>query len=242
MEATYFASPEAFRRWLERHHASATELWVGFHKRATGRPSMTWPESVDEALCFGWIDGIRKRVDDDRYVIRFTPRRSRSIWSLVNLRRVKALIEAGRMCPAGLAAYEARDPKRSGLYSFERAAAQFSPSQEKRLRANARAWAFFESRPPWYRRVATHWVTSAKQEATRERRLEALIRDSAAGLQVGPLRRPGTPAGATKTPATKTRASAKTAKARPSTKTERRGVKARGTSKQRRKRSPSRRP
>src|SRR4051812_14639401 len=119
MDATYFDSPLAFRRWLKRHHRTAPELWVGYHKKATGRPSLTWQESVDEALSFGWIDGLRRRVDDERYVIRFTPRRAGSIWSTVNVRRARALIEEGRMQPAGLTAFAGADPKKSGVYSFE---------------------------------------------------------------------------------------------------------------------------
>ncbi|HVE78212.1 MAG TPA: YdeI/OmpD-associated family protein [Gemmatimonadaceae bacterium] len=188
--ATFFADPAAWRRWLERHHATDTELWVGFYKKATGRPSITWPESVDGALCFGWIDGVRKSIDESSYRIRFTPRRPRSIWSAVNLRRVQALIEAGLVAPAGMRAFEARDPKRSGLYSFEqRKEAALAPADEARFRANAGAWKFFQARPPGYRRMATWWVVSAKREATRQRRLAALIEDSARGRAIG-LARP----------------------------------------------------
>jgi uncharacterized protein YdeI (YjbR/CyaY-like superfamily) len=164
---------------------------VGFHKRGTGRPSLTWPESVDEALCFGWIDGIRRRIDDERYSIRFTPRRPGSIWSLVNTRRVAALEREGRMHEAGLKAFRQRDPKRTGIYSFEREKpATFPPELERIFRANKDAWAYFESSAPWYRRVTTHWVTSAKQDATRERRLAHLIACSARGKKID-LMKPG---------------------------------------------------
>ena len=189
-QATYFESPAAFRRWLEAHHASADELIVGFHKTHTGRPTLTWPESVDEALCFGWIDGIRRRVDDDRYTIRFTPRRRHSIWSLVNIRRVAALIAEGRMQPSGLRAFEARRDDRSGVYAFERATpAAFSAADERRFKTHRKAWAFFQSQPPGYRKVAMHWVTSAKRPETREKRLATLIADSEAGLRIAQLRR-----------------------------------------------------
>lgn len=187
----YFATPERFRLWLERHHGKAAELWVGFLKRGTGKPSITWPEAVDEALCFGWIDGIRKRVDDERYVIRFTPRRPRSIWSVVNVRRVKALTNSGRMRPAGLKAFEALHQARSGVYSFEQRPKRLEPAFEKRFRADRGAWAFFQKQPPWYRRTSIFWVMSAKKEETRMRRLETLIRDSAAGRSIKPLTRSG---------------------------------------------------
>lgn len=185
--AIYFESAEAWRRWLDRHHATVAAVWVGYHKRATQTPSMTWPESVDEALCYGWIDGVRKRIDDHRYVIRFTPRRPRSIWSSINIRRVEALIRDGRMLPPGRAAFEAREAARSGIYSFEQKPQALSAEYEARLRASRKAWAFFESQPPWYRRTSSFWVMSAKREETRLRRLETLIRDSAAGRRIGLL-------------------------------------------------------
>jgi uncharacterized protein YdeI (YjbR/CyaY-like superfamily) len=162
------------------------------YKKGSGRPSITWPEAVDEALCYGWIDGIRKSIDDTRYKNRFTPRRKGSNWSDVNIARVAALTKEGRMRPTGLAAFEARVPEKSGVYSFEqREAVTLGETFEHRFRQNAKAWAFFESQAPYYRRVATFWVMSAKQEATRERRLAALIDDSAAGRRIGPMRRPG---------------------------------------------------
>lgn len=190
LAATFFTSPAGFRTWLVRHHRSATALWVGFHKKGTGRPTLTWPESVDEALCFGWIDGIRRSVDQDRYAIRFTPRKRGSTWSLVNVRRAAQLIAEQRMQPAGLAAYEAREASKTGVYSFEqRQAPALDAASEKRFRANAEAWRWFESQPPGYRRLAFFWVVSAKREETRARRLDTLIADSAAKRRIGPLRR-----------------------------------------------------
>jgi uncharacterized protein YdeI (YjbR/CyaY-like superfamily) len=194
LKPKFFATPEDFRSWLEKHHADTPELWVGFHKKDTGRPSVTWPESVDEALCVGWIDGLRKSIDAHSYMIRFTPRKPGSIWSAVNTRRANDLIKTGRMTPAGLRAFQGRDPKKTNLYSFEqRQASQLDPVLEKGLRANRDAWKFFESQPQGYRRTAIFWVMSAKQAETRERRLDTLIRDSAAGLRVGPLRRTPAP-------------------------------------------------
>jgi uncharacterized protein YdeI (YjbR/CyaY-like superfamily) len=165
---------------------------VGFYKKGSARPSIAWPEAVDEALCFGWIDGVRRTIDDESYRIRFTPRRPRSIWSAVNVKRVAALTEAGRMTDAGLRAFAARTAARTGVYSFEqRSEPTLSPRDAKRLRANAAAWKFFQAQPPSYRRPATWWVVSAKQEATREKRLATLITDSAAGRRIKPLARPG---------------------------------------------------
>jgi uncharacterized protein YdeI (YjbR/CyaY-like superfamily) len=192
MEPRFFSTPEDFRAWLEEHHESETVLWVGFYKVATGRASITWPESVDEALCFGWIDGLRKKVDEESYMIRFTPRKPDSNWSAKNLSRIEELIDEGRVRPAGLEIYEARDPDRSKVYSFERRkAAKLDTEQEARFRAHEAAWSFFRDQPPWYRRAAIHWVISAKREQTRTRRLDTLIEDSAAERWIGPLRRPG---------------------------------------------------
>ena len=183
---TFFPTAADFRRWLQRHHASASELWVGFYKKATGKPSLTWQESVDEALCFGWIDGVRKSVDADSYVNRFTPRKPGSTWSVVNTRRVEQLIREGRMHPAGLAAFNARDPKKS-LSTFEqRRNATLDAAAEAHFRRNAAAWRFFESQPPGYRRIAIFYVISAKKEETRRRRLETLIETCAAGRRLGP--------------------------------------------------------
>lgn len=196
MPPTYFASPALFRAWLEDHHATAAELVVGFYKRGTNRPSMTWPESVSEALCFGWIDGVRHNVDARRYTIRFTPRRKGSIWSAKNITTAEQLIRDGRMMPAGAAAFAARDEKRSRVYSFEREkAAELSPADAARFQTNTRAWTYFQEQPPWYRRTSYHWVISAKRDETREKRLATLIADSAAkrwikGLQRAPKKTP----------------------------------------------------
>jgi uncharacterized protein YdeI (YjbR/CyaY-like superfamily) len=189
VKPTFFAGPADFRAWLAEHHADETELLVGFYKRASGRPSITWQESVDEALCFGWIDGVRRSIDGDSYSIRFTPRQKRSTWSAVNIRRAGELIEEGRMAPAGKAAFEARTDDRSAIYSYEqRHNATLEPEQQQRFEADATAWKWFSDQPPSYRRTAVHWVTSAKKPETRERRLAALIEDSAAGRKVKPLR------------------------------------------------------
>ncbi len=178
---TFFASAADFRAWLEAQHASATELLVGFHKVGSGQPSMTWSESVDEALCWGWIDGVRKRIDDARYQIRFTPRRPGSIWSLVNVRKVATLIEQGRMRPAGLAAYAARSESKTGVDAFERAlAAELDAAELGRFQQQPAAWDCFEATPPSCRKVVLHWVASAKQPATRARRLAQLIEACAA--------------------------------------------------------------
>jgi uncharacterized protein YdeI (YjbR/CyaY-like superfamily) len=191
VEPTFFATPAAFRAWLERHHADERELLVGFYKKGSGRPSLTWPESVDEALCFGWIDGVRRSIDADSYSIRFTPRQKRSIWSAVNIKRAEELIAEGRMTAAGRAALAARTEDRSRVYSHERRAApELDPAQQARFEANAAAWEWFQGRPPSYRRQALHWVTSAKRPETRDRRLATLIADSAAGRTVKPLTRP----------------------------------------------------
>ena len=187
----FFTKPEQFRAWLDKNHTKATELWVGFHKRATGKTSLTWPQSVDEALCYGWIDGIRKSLGAESYTIRFTPRKATSLWSTVNTRRIAELIAEGRVLPAGLAAFGRRDPVRSGVYSYEqRLNAKLDAEQERRFRANKKAWAYFESEAPWYRRAATHWVVSAKREETRERRLTTLIECSARGERIGALKLP----------------------------------------------------
>lgn len=189
MDAKFFATPAEWAAWLEEHHGKRSELLVGFYKRDSGKPSMTWHESVDVALCFGWIDGVRRRIDDQSYSIRFTPRKATSIWSAVNCRRVGELKKQGLMRPAGLKAFEAREKTRSGVYSFEQQEVQFSPEQERRLRAAKPAWEFFEARPAWYRKAATWWVVSAKQEKTRERRLAQLIEDSENGRTLAHLTR-----------------------------------------------------
>jgi uncharacterized protein YdeI (YjbR/CyaY-like superfamily) len=173
---TFFASPHDFRAWLEAHHDSFRELLVGFHKKDSGRPSMTWPESVAEALCFGWIDGVRKSIDETSYTIRFTPRKPTSNWSSININLVRGLTKKGRMHPAGLKAFAARSPRKSGIYSYEqRKSAQFTGEQEKQFRACRAAWEFFRSQAPWYQRLTTFWITSAKKEETRLKRLCVLI-------------------------------------------------------------------
>jgi uncharacterized protein YdeI (YjbR/CyaY-like superfamily) len=195
----FFAAPSEFRAWLELHHATSAELLVGFYKKGSGKPSITWPESVDEALCFGWIDGVRRSLGDDAYTIRFTLRKTTSIWSAINVGKVAELEKLGKMRDAGRRAFAARTAAKTGVYSFERSrAASFTDAQERALRANRKAAAFFDAQPPWYRRTATHWVISAKREETRTRRLAQLIADSAAGRTIGPLTRP---AGAPKNPA-----------------------------------------
>jgi len=192
MKPTYFPAPADFRAWLEAHHETAEELLVGFHKKGSGKPSLTWPESVDEALCFGWIDGVRKSLGETSYTIRFTPRRPTSIWSDVNVGRVKDLEKQGRLRPAGRRAFAARRAEKTGVYAFEqRRPAKLSKEQEASLRANRKAAAFFDAQPPWYRRTATHWIVRAKRPETRERRLALLIKDCAAGRRIGPLTRPG---------------------------------------------------
>ncbi|OGU04455.1 MAG: bacteriocin-protection protein [Gemmatimonadetes bacterium RBG_16_66_8] len=191
MKPRFFATPAKWRAWLAANHASADELWVGFYKKASGRPSITWPESVDEALCYGWIDGVRRSVDADRYMIRFTPRREGSTWSAVNVRRANELIRLRRMRAAGLREFEKRQDENSGIYSFEqRKALRLPPAYARALRANGPAWKFFQGEAPSYRRTATFWVISAKREETKLKRLKTLVEDSARGQRIGPLRRP----------------------------------------------------
>jgi uncharacterized protein YdeI (YjbR/CyaY-like superfamily) len=189
-EIHFFASPRDFGRWLGKNHATAEECWVGFHKRKTGTPSLTWPESVDEALCYGWIDGIRKSVDGDRYTIRFTPRKPRSTWSAINVKRVAVLTDEGRMRSAGLTAFNARDEKRTAIYAYEQRQAGLSAAYEKAFKQHPDAWKFYQSKAPWYRRTSAYWVMSAKKEETRERRLATLIEDSANHRTIKHLTRP----------------------------------------------------
>ena len=180
MKPTFFAQPSGFRAWLAKHHLSADELLVGFHKKDSGKVSITWPESVDQALCFGWIDGVRRRIDEVSYTIRFTPRRPNSIWSTVNIKRVVVLTEQGLMGPAGLAAFERRSEEKSSIYAYEqRKSAALSPEHEKKFRASRKAWAFFQAQAPSYQRVMIYQIVSAKKEETRLKRLEALIEISA---------------------------------------------------------------
>jgi uncharacterized protein YdeI (YjbR/CyaY-like superfamily) len=189
-EPRFFKSPKEWRAWLEKNHAKATELLVGFHKTKTGNGGLTYKQALDEALAFGWIDAVRGG-GDLTWSIRFTPRKPRSIWSAVNIKRIAELKAAGRMHAAGIAAFETRDPAQQKKYSFENPDARLSPADTRRFRAHEKAWANFEKMPPSYRHPAVWWVVSAKQAATRERRLATLIADSAAGQRVKHLRRPG---------------------------------------------------
>ncbi|MCI0397734.1 MAG: YdeI/OmpD-associated family protein [Chloroflexi bacterium] len=194
MNPTFFATPSEFRAWLEVYHDKAQELWVGYYKKGLGRPSITWPESVDQALCFGWIDGLRKSIDEASYMIRFTPRKPRSTWSAVNVKRVQELTALGLMRPAGLQAFEERAPERSGIYSYEQKDnVALDAAGEQQFRANAKAWDFFQAQPAWYRRAAVWWVVSAKREETRRKRLTRLIEDSEHGRTIPSLTRPARP-------------------------------------------------
>ncbi len=190
MKPTYFATPSDFRAWLKDQHASVDELWVGFFKRGSGKPSITWPEAVDVALCYGWIDGVRRSVDDDRYTMRFTPRRPGSVWSARNVGRAEELTRKGLMRAPGKSAFEQRVKENSGAYSYEqRRSVKLDRSYERQLRDNADAWSFFQGQPPSYRRAAIWWVVSAKKEETRLRRLAMLIQDSENGRTIKPLTR-----------------------------------------------------
>jgi uncharacterized protein YdeI (YjbR/CyaY-like superfamily) len=180
----FFRTPSDFRNWLEKNHATATELWVGFYKKNSGKPSITWPESVDEALCFGWIDGIRKRVDEISYQIRFTPRRRGSIWSSINIKRAQALTKQKRMRPAGLKAFQARVEERSGIYSYEQRPAELPERYAKLLKKNKAAWDFFQAQPPSYRKMLSWYIVNAKKEETRSKRVARLIAESAKGKRL----------------------------------------------------------
>lgn len=183
----YFRSATEFRRWLEQNHDSADELWIGIYKKASGKKGITYKEAVDAALCFGWIDGLAKSVDEARYMQRFTPRRAKSVWSAVNVKRVEELKKLGLMHPAGEKAFAQRDPSRTGLYSFENRPRSLPPAMERRFRAKRKAWDFFQAQPPGYKKAAIWWVTSAKRDDTKERRLATLIEDSAAGRRIKSL-------------------------------------------------------
>ena len=187
MKPRYFASRSAFRSWLEQHHAEVRELWVGFYRKESGKGGITYPQALDQALCFGWIDGLRKSVDYSSYTIRFTPRKADSIWSAINTRRVEELTNAGWMQQPGLTAFKTRDLKKSQQYSYERDNCQFDPAYEKKFKANAKAWEFFRAQAPWYQRTTTWWVVSARKEETRLKRLVTLIGDSEKGRRIGLL-------------------------------------------------------
>jgi uncharacterized protein YdeI (YjbR/CyaY-like superfamily) len=191
LNPSFFAKPSEFHAWLAKHHDKTQEIWVGFHKKGSGKPSITWTESVDEALCFGWIDSVRNSINDTSYAIRFTKRTARSIWSAVNIKRAKELISLGRMQPAGLEAFQRRTDERSAIYSYEqRQSAKLSGAFEKQFRANKKAWEFFRAQAPWYQKVAAFWVVSAKRDDTRLKRLTRLIEDSENGRTIPPLTRP----------------------------------------------------
>jgi uncharacterized protein YdeI (YjbR/CyaY-like superfamily) len=188
MNPAFFENQSDLRKWFEENHEKIKELWVGYHKKASGKPSITWPQSVDEALCFGWIDGIRKSINETSYKIRFTPRKPKSIWSNVNINKVEELKKLDLMRPAGLAIYEKREEKNSGIYSFEKKLIKFEEEYEIKFQKNKKAWKFFKSQVPSYQKPAINWVMSAKQESTRMSRLSTLISDSEAGTKIKPLR------------------------------------------------------
>lgn len=187
MKPRFLASQSAFRKWLEQHHAETRELWVGFYRKESGKGGITYPQALDEALCFGWIDGLRKAVDDSSYIVRFTPRKPDSIWSAVNVRHIERLIESGQMQKPGLNAFKTRDLRKSQLYSYERYNCKLETAHEKQFKANAKSWEFFCAQAPWYRRTTTWWVVSARREETRLKRLATLIADSEKGRRIGLL-------------------------------------------------------
>jgi uncharacterized protein YdeI (YjbR/CyaY-like superfamily) len=189
--AVFFPSQARFRAWLRKNGAKAAELLVAPHKAGSGKGGLTYPQALDEALCAGWIDGVRKNLDATSYTVRFTPRKAKSYWSAVNVRHFERLSKEGRIQPKGLAAFRARDAAETARYSFERAASKLDAAQERAFRANRKAWDYFQSQAPWYRRTATFWVTSARQEETRARRLATLIADSGRGKRIGLLKYSG---------------------------------------------------
>lgn len=184
MKPIFFASQAEFRKWLEKNHEKETEVLAGFYKVGSGKPSMTWSESVDQALCFGWIDGVRRSVDAESYSIRFTPRRPRSVWSTINIKKIEELTKKGLMKPAGIAAFAKREEKRSGIYAYENSPIPLDKEFEKRFQKNKKAWEFFQSCGNWYRKQAARWVMSAKEEETKNRRFEKLLAESEAGRKV----------------------------------------------------------
>lgn len=186
----FFATPARLRAWLEANHAKAPELWVGMYRKATGKKSVTWPEVVDQALSFGWIDGVRYGLDDDSFATRLTPRRARSTWSAVNIKRVGELERLGLMRAAGRKAFAARDEERSRIYSYENRHLGLDPKLESAFKKHSVAWGFYSAQPPWYRNTAAYWVSSAKREETRARRFEKLIEHSRKGERIPPLARP----------------------------------------------------
>jgi len=179
MKPIFFSDQNEFRNWLEKNHQKESELFVGFYKIASGKPSMTWSQSVDQALCFGWIDGIRKSIDSESYCIRFTPRRAGSTWSLINIKKVEELKKSGLMTPEGIKAFKLKDEKKSQIYSYEKDSFRLGISYEKQFKENKSAWDFFLKQSPSYKKNVIYWIMSAKQEKTRESRLEKLIAQSA---------------------------------------------------------------
>jgi len=190
---TFFQTPAAFRKWLEQHHANQDVLWVGYYKKGSGKQSITWPESVDQALCYGWIDGVRKTIDEHSYTIRFTPRKPGSVWSSINIKRAQALIKQGQMQPAGHKAFQARKENKSGIYSYEQRSVDLPEPYNRLLRKNKAAWSFFQLQPAYYRKVVCWWIVSAKKEETRLKRLEQLMACSVQGQRL-PGFKPGKPA------------------------------------------------
>jgi uncharacterized protein YdeI (YjbR/CyaY-like superfamily) len=190
LDPVYFVSADELRAWLEKHHTTENELWIGYYKKVSGKPSITHAEAINEALCFGWIDGVRRSVDSERFVNRFTPRRPGSNWSQINIARVRELTQLGKMTAAGLAAFETRDQSRSTEYSYENRPTSLPDELESIFRENPEAWSFFESQPPSYRRTAIWFVMSAKRHETRVRRLNTLIEDSRNSRRIGLLVRP----------------------------------------------------
>ena len=191
VKPTFFKNQAALRTWLDKNHGKASELWIGFYKVASGKRGITYQEALDEALCFGWIDGITKSLGAESWTIRFSPRKTRSPWSRRNIARAGELRKLGRMAPAGLKAFEGRDRSKDSSYSYENEMRKLAPAYEKRFKANKKAWTFWEAQPPGYRRTASWWVMSAKRDETRDRRLATLIEDSAAGRRIGVLTSPG---------------------------------------------------
>jgi uncharacterized protein YdeI (YjbR/CyaY-like superfamily) len=184
VKAIFCQTSAAFRRWLDQHHTKANAVWVGYYKKGSGKPSITWSESVDEALCYGWIDGVRQSIDDARYTIRFTPRKPGSIWSSVNIKRAQALIEQARMQPNGLKAYRAKKENKSGIYSYEQRSADLEEPYRGLLKKNQAAWRFFQLQPASYRKAVSWWIISAKKPETRRKRLERLIANSLQGQRL----------------------------------------------------------
>ena len=184
MTPIFFPTQSDFRQWLEENHDRKSELLVGFYKVGSGKPSLTWPQSVDQALCFGWIDGVRKSIDGDSYCIRFTPRKEKSIWSAVNIKKVAELTKQGLMQPTGIAAFEKREESKSRIYAYEKAPVKLDAEFERKLKANQEAWSFFASQAPWYRKTVIHWIMSARQETTKISRLEKLIKASEIGRKI----------------------------------------------------------